>query len=164
MTRSDALVHLDSMDDDESPEETLQHQGQTLLPIEESDNYQKTKRSIITERDFPLTAEKTSEFFSHISNDSKQNAKEILSQCNGPSIGSEWAQGYLDALKGMVNSLGGSGPNIPFLLRVREKDVDSLRSVRKEFTERIEKPFIRDYDCGFFTAWIQYLSVLLLYQ
>jgi len=164
MTKSDILVRLEPTDDEESLQETLQHHDQTLLPVEESDSYQRAKRSIVTERDFPLSAEKTSEFFGHISNDSKQNAKEILSQCKDTSIGSEWTQGYLDALKGMVNSLGAGSPYVPFLLRLREKDVDSIRNVRKEFAERMEKPFICDYDCGFFTAWIQYLSVLLLYQ
>jgi hypothetical protein len=164
MTRSDVLVRLEPVHDDKSLEETLQYQSQTLPPIEESEEHQKARRGVITERDFPLTAEKTSEFFGYISNDSKQNAKEILSQCKDTSIGSEWSRGYLDALRGMVNSLGSGGAHVPFLLRLREKDVDNIRIVRKEFTERMEKPLICDYDCGFFTAWIQYLSVLLLYQ
>jgi len=111
-----------------------------------------------------MTPKETSEFFSHISNNSKQNAKKILLEYKEARSKSDWTRGYLDALMGMINSIGSSGTHLPFLLRVGDSNGKELRSIRREFEERIEKPFTRDYDRGFFTAWVQYISVLILYQ
>jgi len=164
MARKKIFTRLELLHGKGSPAEMVQSVGELFLPLKKSRSRRKSERNAIGLREFPLTPEKTSVFFDHISNDSKQKAKKILSEYKNARITSEWTRGYLTALGGMVNSLDSSRSHIPFLIKVREKDEKNIRAVRNEFAERIDKPFTCEYDRGFLTAWVQYLSILLLYK
>ena len=164
MTRKGLVTGLEVLREGESRSDPVQRIREPSPPLKQPRIRRKTKRSSTNKQNFPMTPAKTSEFFNHISNSSKVNAKKILSEFKNIRTKSEWTKGYFNALTGMINSLGSTGTHPPFLVRVKENNRKELRSIRKEFTERIEKSFASDYDCGFFTAWIQYLSVLTLYS
>ncbi len=164
MARKETAAGLVMFREGVASSDAVQHTGEPPMPLKKPRGLRKIRRSAKAKQNFPLTPEKTSEFFNHISNNSKVNAKKIISEFNSIRKKSEWSRGYFSALTGMINSLGNNGTHLPFLMKVQEHDGKGLRLVRKEFTERIEKPFASDYDCGFFTAWIQYLSVLALYS
>jgi len=163
MSRKEIVARLEVLPNKGAPSSTVQRIREPLLSLVQPRGRRK-RRNTVVKQNFPLTPEKTSEFFNHISNNSKVNAKKILSEFKNIRRESEWARGYFDALTGMINSLGNTGTHLPFLLKVKENNRKRLRLVQKEFTERIKKPFSCDYDRGFFTAWVQYLSVLTLYS
>jgi len=164
MERKDSHPRLELLQEGQSSERTTQHSGESSISLNEYLSRATVKRTPMVERTFLLTPEETSEFFECISNDSKQNANRLLSKYEKEVIESKWTQGYLDALKGMVHSLENDKHHTPFLLRIREKDGNGIQDTRKEFAERIERRFTGEYDRGFLTAWMQYLSVLLLYK
>lgn len=164
MEKKETHPRLELLQEDRSSEDSTQHSEGIVIPLNEYLSRATVKRTPMVERTFLLTPEETSEFFEYVSNDSKQNAKRLLSQHEKDVIESKWTQGYLDALKGMVHSLENDRSYVPFLLRIREQDGNGILTTRKEFAERIEKRFTGEYDRGFLTAWVQYLSVLLLYK
>jgi hypothetical protein len=147
-----------------SLESTVERSEDNLIPLSEYLDQRIAKPSPIVDKDFLLTPEETSDFFGFISNDSKQAAKKILYRYRNAGIDSDWTRGYLEALQGMINSLGNNNSHTPFLFRIREKDGNGLREIRREFSQRIERRYTHEYDRGFLTAWVQYLSVLLLYK
>jgi hypothetical protein len=145
-------------------EGTVNHSEDNIVPLNEYLSQRMAKPSPVVDKNFLLTPEETSDFFGFISNDSKQNAKKLLFRYRNAGVESDWTRGYLEALKGMINSLGNNGSHTPFLFKIREKDGDGLRDIRREFSQRIERRYTHEYDRGFLTAWVQYLSVLLLYK
>ncbi|UCD72917.1 MAG: hypothetical protein JSW01_05605 [Candidatus Bathyarchaeota archaeon] len=145
-------------------EGTVDHSEDNLVPLNEYLSQRMAKPSPINDKDFLLTPEEMSDFFGFISSDSKQNAKKLLFRYRNAGVESDWTRGYLEALKGMIDSLGNNGSHTPFLFKIREKDGNGLREIRKEFSQRIERRYTHEYDRGFLTAWVQYLSVLLLYK
>jgi len=163
MAKKKLFSRLELVHEGGSPEETVQNVGELLIPLEEYLS-KKTKTSSIEEREFPLTPEETSDFFEHITNDSRNNAKKILSRCKEVDTDSPWITGYITALRGMVYALRKNASVTPLIFELREKDGEELKTIRKEFTERIERTFTPEFDRGFLTAWIQYISVLLLYK
>ncbi len=164
MEEKKILTQVELLHKERSPEGTVKHSEESLIPLNDYLSQRRAKPSPIAERDFLLTPEETSDFFGFISNDSKQNARKLLSRYIKEEIESDWTRGYLEALKGMINSLGNNGSHTPLLFRIREKNGNGLREIRKEFSQRIEGRYTHEYDRGFLTAWVQYLSVLLLYK
>lgn len=164
MEEKNVLTQVELLHTERSTEGTIKHSEESLIPLNDYISQRMAKPSPIAERDLLLTPEETSDFFGFISNDSKQSARKVLSRYGKEGIESEWTRGYLEALKGMINSLGNNGSHTPFLFRIREKDGNGLREVRREFSQRIERRYTHEYDRGFLTAWVQYLSVLLLYK
>ena len=71
----------------------------------------------------------------------------------------EWGQGYLQALKGMLDARR-TGDRYAFLLTL-EEEASELRRLRREFREHAKAKGHSDYDRGFFSAWKDVISIAL---
>lgn len=72
----------------------------------------------------------------------------------------EWNEGYLQALNGMLLAKKTNNDRYIFLSNVNFKNKKELRKYRQEFLEHAKKRLHADYDCGFFSAWAEYTRVL----
>jgi len=71
----------------------------------------------------------------------------------------EWGQGYLQALRGMLDARR-TGDKQALLLSLDE-EASELRRLRKEFREHTRAKGHTDYDRGFFSAWRDIVSIAL---
>ena len=72
----------------------------------------------------------------------------------------EWNEGYLQALNGMLLAKKTNSDRYMFLSNVNFGNKKELRKYRQEFLEHAKKRLHADYDRGFFSAWAEYTRVL----
>ena len=72
----------------------------------------------------------------------------------------EWNHGYYRALQGMLISKRNNNDQQTFFAAMDTNDKRALLNFRREFQEKVESRLYTDYDRGFFSAWVDYMSVL----
>jgi len=73
----------------------------------------------------------------------------------------EWNQGYFKALTGMLISAKSNNDMYSFLSKINGKDGKILKEYRKEFIKQVNNRLREEYDRGFFSAWADYIRVLI---
>ncbi len=72
-----------------------------------------------------------------------------------------WNKGYYKALQGMLRAQRQNGSQYSFIQSLDDKDIRFLEQHKKEFQQQIRKRFSPNFDRGFFSAWHDYMRLLL---
>ncbi|MBL7118952.1 hypothetical protein ISS96_02960 [Candidatus Bathyarchaeota archaeon] len=107
----------------------------------------------------PLSKGELELFYSHVCEGSKSNAKWVLLNSGDGKDQSDWTEGYLTALKGMVHSLSDKDS---FLSHLTNSGFSRshLQEVKREFKSRAQSHLLEPYDQGFFSAWMNLAQTL----
>ena len=73
----------------------------------------------------------------------------------------EWNRGYFQALSGILLAQRSKNDRYLFLPHINPTDEDELKNYRRDFLEHTRDMIHADYDRGFFSAWNDYMRVLL---
>ncbi|MFQ6094916.1 MAG: hypothetical protein ACE5NN_02120 [Candidatus Bathyarchaeia archaeon] len=73
----------------------------------------------------------------------------------------EWNRGYLQALNGILLTQKSSDERYAFLANLDLDDEKTIRKHRRDFLNQIKSEFHAEYDRGFFSAWSDFLRVIL---
>jgi len=73
----------------------------------------------------------------------------------------EWNRGYIQALEGMLSAQRSKEDSYAFLPNLEFNDKKELRKHRQEFLRYATDRLHADYDRGFFSAWAEYMRVLV---
>lgn len=76
----------------------------------------------------------------------------------------EWNHGYYRALQGMLLARRNNNDQYSFFASLDHDDKQTIHNVRKDFQERSENRLYADYDRGYFSAWAEYMRVLIKMQ
>lgn len=86
-----------------------------------------------------------------------KNVERSLKRAN-PDVNSEWIEGYLHALNGMITLLR-SGED-PYSLMHSLDCEEKIKKYDSEVARHAENPIHTDFDRGFFSAWSDYMQYL----
>jgi len=73
----------------------------------------------------------------------------------------EWNRGYLQALHGMLLAQKLNDDRYVFILNANLNDEKELKKYRNDFLKHAKNMLHADYDRGFFSAWAEYMRVLI---
>lgn len=73
----------------------------------------------------------------------------------------DWNKGYFQALSGILLAQRSNDDRYLFLPHINPTDEDELKNYRRDFLEHTRNMTHADYDRGFFSAWNDYMRVLL---
>ena len=73
----------------------------------------------------------------------------------------EWNRGYYTALWGIMISTKTNNDQYAFIRKLDLNDKKTLQKYRKEFLQHVNNRLYSDYDKGFFSAWADYIRLLL---
>ena len=76
----------------------------------------------------------------------------------------EWNHGYYRALQGMLLTRRTNNDQYSFFASLDQNDKHVFQNVRCDFQERTESRLYADYDRGYFSAWAEYMRVLIKMQ
>ncbi|MBX5326111.1 MAG: hypothetical protein ACQXXH_04595 [Candidatus Bathyarchaeia archaeon] len=76
----------------------------------------------------------------------------------------EWNHGYYRALQGMLLTRRNNNDQYSFFTSLDHNDKQTINNARKDFQERSESRLYADYDRGYFSAWAEYMRVLIKMQ
>jgi len=88
-------------------------------------------------------------------------AERILERLRKRMKQNEWNKGYLQALNGIILIQKSNDERYAFLSNLNLEDEKTIRKHRQEFLNQIKSEFQADYDRGFFSAWADFLRILL---
>jgi len=100
-------------------------------------------------------------FFQLITERRFAEAERMLERLREKVEKTEWNEGYLQALNGMLLAKKTNNDRYVFLSNVDFGNRKELQKYQQEFLEHAENRFHADYDRGFFSAWAEYTRVLL---
>jgi hypothetical protein len=76
----------------------------------------------------------------------------------------EWNHGYYRALHGMLLLRRSNNDHYSFFATLDQNDKHAFQNFRRDFQEKVESRLYADYDRGYFSAWADYMRVLLRMQ
>jgi len=76
----------------------------------------------------------------------------------------EWNHGYYRALQGMLLTRRNNNDQYSFFASLDQNDKHVFQNARRDFQERSESRLYADYDRGYFSAWAEYMRVLMKMQ
>ncbi|UCC33536.1 MAG: hypothetical protein JSW53_00580 [Candidatus Bathyarchaeota archaeon] len=88
-------------------------------------------------------------------------AERMLERSRKRARKNEWNRGYFEALLGILLAQKSSVDRYLFLPQVDPSDEQELKNYRRDFQEHTRNAIHADYDRGFFSAWTDYMGVLL---
>lgn len=103
------------------------------------------------------------DFFPLIEKKSWTKAENLLQQICTEKKNTEWMNGYIHALEGMISALkGGQSSQEPYIFNLKQSDYKRLQEVKKMFNEFSKKSsYKRDFDAAYFQAWNDYTYYLI---
>jgi viroplasmin and RNaseH domain-containing protein len=108
----------------------------------------------------PVKAAYVIRFFQLVTEKQLTEAERELLRIKEKIERTEWNHGYYKALQGMLVSRRTNSENPTFLTTLEPNNKRALLDLKKEFQEKVESRLYTDYDRGFFSAWVDYVSVL----
>jgi hypothetical protein len=88
-------------------------------------------------------------------------AERVLERSRKRARKNEWNRGYFEALSGILLAQKSNDDRYLFLPSINPTDEKELKNYRRDFQEHIKNVVHADYDRGFFSAWSDYVKVLL---
>ena len=95
-------------------------------------------------------------FFKFLTKRKFTNANQVLKNIKGEIRTTEWHNGYINALEGMILALRSRHQQV-FIKIVIPKDIGKLA---KKFYAQSRNQLHADFDRGYFTAWTEYIRIL----
>jgi len=109
----------------------------------------------------PVPFAMVARFFQLVENRQFAEAERELERIRQRMEENEWNQGYLKALNGILLSTKINDDQYSFLSKINPKDGKNLKEYRREFLKQVNNRLREDYDKGFFSAWADYMRVLI---
>jgi len=109
----------------------------------------------------PIRSIFVTRFFQLVTKRQFAEAERILEDLRTKTQKTEWNRGYLRALRGMLIVKRSINDRYAFLPTIDLNNKDQLQSYRREFLKHTTSKLHADYDRGFFSAWADYLHILL---
>ena len=100
-------------------------------------------------------------FFNLVLDRQFAEAERTLSKIKKRLDGVEWGRGYIQALNGIILTQRSNSDRYSFLSNLDLDNVEMLERSNKEFIRHSEDALHTDYDRGFFSAWVDFTSLLL---
>jgi hypothetical protein len=100
-------------------------------------------------------------YFQLINNRQFTEAQRELARIKEKIPRTEWTRGYYRALLGMLLAQKHNGNQYTFLTSLNPNDKHALKQYKGEFQSQTQSRFHDDYDRGYFTAWQDYMRLLL---
>ena len=88
-------------------------------------------------------------------------AERVFERLKKPSVKTEWNRGYFIALNGMLLANRSKTDRYVFFSVVNALEKTDLHKLRLEFLNQANSSIHSDYDRGFFSAWAEYIRILL---
>lgn len=98
----------------------------------------------------------TKSFFLALTQRSFAEAERTLDKIKEKAKSTEWYDGYIQALEGMITPLK---TNNRYAL-INQIQADEIKKLSREFNSNSKNIFHKEFDKGFFTAWANYLKHL----
>ena len=109
----------------------------------------------------PVSRVFTTRFFQLVAERRFAEAERMLERSSKRARKNEWNRGYFQALSGILLAQRSNDDRYLFLPSVNPTDEDELKNHRRDFLEHTRDMTHADYDRGFFSAWNDYIRVLL---
>jgi len=109
----------------------------------------------------PLSSPFVIRFFQLVRERQFAEAERILERLKLKGQKNERERGYLQALNGIFLASKSNDDQYLFLSNVNLKDKSELEKHRREFLKHTRDSRHTDYDHGFFSAWAEYMRILL---
>ena len=100
-------------------------------------------------------------FFQLVSERQFAEAERVLERLKLKAQKNERNRGYLQALYGILVASKSNNDQYLFLPNVNLKDKSELERYRREFLKHTRDSLHAEYDRGFFSAWAEYMRILL---
>ncbi len=100
-------------------------------------------------------------FFQLVAERRFAEAERMLERSKKRAGKNEWNKGYFQALFGILLAQRSNDDRYLFLPSINPTDEDELKNYRRDFLEHTRGMIHADYDRGFFSAWNDYIRVLL---
>lgn len=100
-------------------------------------------------------------YFQLLNNRQFTEAQRALARVKQGASEAPWDNGYCKALQGMFLARKQNGNQPSFIQSLNAKNIRFLEQQKKEFQKQIRKRFSPDFDRGFFSAWHDYMRLLL---
>lgn len=121
--------------------------------------YMKTKSRVDVEMTVPHAL--VNRFFQLVNQRQFAGAERELQRIKERMGKNEWNNGYYTALWGIMISTKMNNDQYVFLRKLDLSDKKTLQKHRKEFLHQVNNRLYSDYDRGFFSAWADYMRLLL---
>jgi hypothetical protein len=109
----------------------------------------------------PFPQALTIRYFQLINNRQFTEARRELQRIREKSKKSDWNRGYHRALIGMLLAQKNNGSQYTFLQNLDTEHISALKQHQTEFIKHTQNRFHADYDRGYFSAWHDYIRLLL---
>ncbi len=100
-------------------------------------------------------------FFQLVAERRFAEAERMLERSRKRARKNEWNKGYFQALSGILLAQRSNNDRYLFLPSINPTDEDELKNYRRDFLQHTRNITHTDYDRGFFSAWNDYIKVLL---
>lgn len=109
----------------------------------------------------PISRVFVTRFFQLVTNRRFAEADRILERVKLKVQETEWNRGYFQALQGIILAKKSNDDQYVFLSNVNPNSEDELKHYRRDFLKYTKDKLHADYDRGFFSAWADYMRVLV---
>lgn len=109
----------------------------------------------------PFPQALTIRYFQLVNNRQFTEAQRELQRIRKTIKKTDWNRGYYRALIGMLLAQKNNGNQYTFLQNLDVEDLSALKQHRTEFLKHLQNRFHADYDRGYFSAWHDYIRLLL---
>jgi len=112
----------------------------------------------------PISSTLVTRFFQLVTNKRFAEAERELQRLKRKTQKTEWNRGYYKALYGILIARKANGDQYAFVSNLDLEDLDLIESYREEFLKHVKNRLHDEYDRGFFSAWADYMRVILKIQ
>lgn len=110
----------------------------------------------------PLDDKLVKKFFSHVIRGEYGKAEPIVRELSNSEL-SEWELGYLSAMNGVLLSMKEDDKPSAYRSLLEEGFAKKYESRLKEIL-KLDKPFLDDFERGYFKCWLDLLNMVLEYS
>jgi len=109
----------------------------------------------------PISQAFVTRFFQLVTKRQFAEAERVLERLKKKIQRTEWNRGYFRALYGILLARKSNDDQYVFLSRLDFNNKDELQNYRREFLKHARNRIHADYDRGFFSAWADYMRLLI---
>lgn len=109
----------------------------------------------------PIPRVLVTRFFQLVTDRRFAEADRTLQRIKIKTHNTEWNTGYFTALQGIILAKKSNNDQYAFLSNMNSNETKELQRHRREFLAQAKSKLQADYDRGFFSAWADYMRVLV---
>jgi hypothetical protein len=109
----------------------------------------------------PVSRVLITRFFQLVTERQFAEAERMLERSKKRARKNEWNEGYFQALSGILLAQRSNDHRYLFLPHINPTEEDELKNYRRDFLEHTRNVIHGDYDRGYFSAWNDYIRLLL---